>query len=269
MQKGRALALVALSTLAVVVSATVAGAAIQPVKRYTIPLPGSGYDTKRLLSVGDTVPMTGNPAKQYQMVGIPDGTGAHRNSNGTRTIFMNHELPVSPTVATSQPIIGDPLNRGAIVSKLVVDRRGNVLTGDRAYDFVYDESLPSPVAQPAAGREQHDAAVLALLLGDARRAAGRLRPLDLHAERGGGNRVEHLRRQGRRRGRGLRQRAPHAAEDGPLRLGEHGSAAEQPGQSHDRHGTRGRPVRRRPRAGEQPALHVRRLGRTGAPARAC
>ena len=41
-----------------------------------------------------------------------------------------------PTVATSRPIIGDPLNRGAIVSKFIVDRRGNVLTGDRAYDSV-------------------------------------------------------------------------------------------------------------------------------------
>ena len=61
---------------------------------------------------------------------------------------MNHELPVSPTVATSQPIIGEPLNRGAIVSKLIVDRRGNVLSGDRAYDFVYDESQAIPVSQP-------------------------------------------------------------------------------------------------------------------------
>jgi Bacterial protein of unknown function (DUF839) len=148
MHTGRALALGALATLAVVVSASVAGAA-SSVKRYAIPLPGSGYETTALFSVGDRVPLTGNPSRQYQMVGIPDGTGAHRNSDGTRTIFMNHELPVSPTVATSQPIIGDPLNRGAIVSKLVVDRRGNVLSGDRAYDVVYDESQASPVAQPA------------------------------------------------------------------------------------------------------------------------
>jgi hypothetical protein len=148
MQKGRALALVAMSMLAVVVSATVAGAAIQPVKRYAVELPGSGYETKRLLSVGDTVPLTGNPARQYQMVGIPDGTGAHHNSDGTRTILLNHELTVSP-LALSQPIIGDPLNRGAIVSRLVVDRDGNVVSGDRAYDVVYDESVPNPVPQPA------------------------------------------------------------------------------------------------------------------------
>ncbi|MGH2590615.1 MAG: alkaline phosphatase PhoX [Actinomycetota bacterium] len=82
------------------------------------------------------------------MVGIPDGTGAHSNPDGTRTIFMNHELPVSPTVATSQPIIGDPVNRGAIVSKLIVDGDGNVLSGDRAYDVVYDESAANPVRLP-------------------------------------------------------------------------------------------------------------------------
>jgi Bacterial protein of unknown function (DUF839) len=149
MLRRRALASLAATVLVIVVSGAVAGAAIQDIKRYTVPVPGSGYETKRLLSVGDTVPLTGDPTREYQMVGIPDGTGAHRNPGGTRTIFMNHELPVAPTVATSRPIIGDPLNRGAIVSKLIVDRRGNVLSGDRAYDVVYDESQPNPVAQPA------------------------------------------------------------------------------------------------------------------------
>jgi Bacterial protein of unknown function (DUF839) len=150
MLKRRALPLLAATALAVAVSTAVGVAAINDVKRYTVPVPGSGYETKRLLSVGDTVPLTGSPSREYQMVGIPDGTGAHRNPGGTRTILMNHELPVSPTVATSQPIIGDPLNRGAIVSKLIVDRRGNVLSGDRAYDVVYDESQANPVPQPPA-----------------------------------------------------------------------------------------------------------------------
>jgi Alkaline phosphatase PhoX len=148
MLRRRALPLLAATALAVAVSTAVGVAAINDVKRYTVPVPGSGYETKRLLSVGDTVPLTGNPSREYQMVGIPDGTGAHRNHNGTRTILMNHELPVSPTVATSRPIIGDPLNRGAIVSKLIVDRQGNVLSGDRAYDVVYDQSQANPVPQP-------------------------------------------------------------------------------------------------------------------------
>jgi hypothetical protein len=147
MQKGRALALVATAMFAVVVSAAVAGAAIQPVKRYAVELPGSGYETKRLLSVGDTIPVTGEPNRTYQMVGIPDGTGAHSNPDGTRTIFMNHEL-TSPT--SSQPFVGEALNRGAIASKLIVDSDGNVLSGDRAYDVVYDESVASPTPLPAA-----------------------------------------------------------------------------------------------------------------------
>jgi hypothetical protein len=52
------------------------------------------------------------------MVGIPDGLGAHRNGNGTTTVYMNHE-------------IGEPLNKGAIVSKLTVDRRGKVVSAER------------------------------------------------------------------------------------------------------------------------------------------
>jgi hypothetical protein len=52
MHKGRALTSVAVTVLMVVVSAAVAGAAIQPSKRYAVELPGSGYETKRLLSVG-------------------------------------------------------------------------------------------------------------------------------------------------------------------------------------------------------------------------
>jgi Bacterial protein of unknown function (DUF839) len=79
------------------------------------------------------------------MVGIPDGLGAHRGSGGTRIVYMNHEL-TGPT--QSEPLIGE-LNRGALVSKLVVDRRGGVLSGDRAYDTVFNMALPTPVAEPA------------------------------------------------------------------------------------------------------------------------
>src|SRR5262245_47350119 len=147
MLKRSLLLLGALTTLAVVVSAAVAGAAIQPIKRYAVELPGSGYETTRLLSAGDTVPVTGEATRTYQMVGIPDGTGAHANPDGTRTIFMNHEL-TSPTM--SRPFVGEPLNRGAIASKLIVDGDGNVLSGDRAYDVVYDESVASPTPLPPA-----------------------------------------------------------------------------------------------------------------------
>ena len=39
---------------------------------------------------------------------------------------MNHELDAS---ATSEPVIGQPLNRGAFVSRLVLDRDGVVISG--------------------------------------------------------------------------------------------------------------------------------------------
>jgi Alkaline phosphatase PhoX len=111
-------------------------AAISNTKPYTVGI-ADGYQTKRLISAGDTVPETSSPGKQYQMVGIPDGLGAHSNPDGTKTIFMNHEL-TSSTV--SEPTIGDPLNRGALVSKLIVDAEGNVLSGERAYDSVFNEN---------------------------------------------------------------------------------------------------------------------------------
>src|SRR5919106_5266551 len=49
----------------------------------------SQYETFPLLSVGDRVPETSDPTKEYQMIGIPDGLGAHPNPDGTVTIFMN------------------------------------------------------------------------------------------------------------------------------------------------------------------------------------
>lgn len=73
------------------------------------------------------------------MIGIPDGLGAHKNLDRTRTVtaYMNHEL-TGPTL--SEPVVGDPLNRGAFVSKLTLNNRGRVLSGERAYDFVYNEN---------------------------------------------------------------------------------------------------------------------------------
>ncbi len=134
MRKGiRLLAITAVAALAVGAGAT---AAIAPIKPYTVAIAG-GYETKRLLSVGDTVPETSNRAKQYKMVGIPDGLGAHKAGKGTRILYMNHELT---NTTMSEPVVGDPLNRGALVSKLVLDRHGMVLSGERAYDWVYDEN---------------------------------------------------------------------------------------------------------------------------------
>ena len=59
---------------------------------YLQPLSG-GWQTTSVLSVGDTVPLTGTTTGQtFQMVGIPDGLGAFDNGDGTITVLMNHEL---------------------------------------------------------------------------------------------------------------------------------------------------------------------------------
>ena len=50
------------------------------------------YDIIPLLSSGDRVPRTGLPGFEYQLVGIPDGLGAHANGDGTITVYMNHEF---------------------------------------------------------------------------------------------------------------------------------------------------------------------------------
>lgn len=122
-----------------------AGAAIDTtVKKYAVGIAG-GYETVRLLSVGDTVPETSNAAKQFQMVGIPDGLGAHENANGTVTVFMNHELTFN---TPSEIVLGDPLNRGPLVSKLILSSDGRtVLSGERAYDSVYlEDAFVGPAA---------------------------------------------------------------------------------------------------------------------------
>ena len=121
---------------AVLVAASAAGAAIAPIKEYAVGI-AAGYQTERLLSVGDTVPETSSPTQQYKMVGIPDGLGAHGNPDGTKTVFMNHELP---SATLSEPNVGRPLNRGALVSKYILDAQGNVLSGERAYDWIFNEN---------------------------------------------------------------------------------------------------------------------------------
>ena len=101
---------------------------------YVVPV-SPEYSVQPLLSAGDRLPRTGAPGQQYQMVGIPDGMGAYQD-RGNTVIYMNHELG-SPAV-TSEPIIGAPLNRGTIVSRLVMARDGTLLSGNRAYDLVFD-----------------------------------------------------------------------------------------------------------------------------------
>ncbi len=136
-------ALLAASLLAVPV-AFAADGFVTSSKPYVEPI-GSAYQLKPILSVGDQVPETSDSSRRYQMVGIPDGLGAHRTSDGTITLFMNHEVG---RLVKSQPVIGGPTYRGAFISKYILSDDGSVLSGERAYDSIFDVEknalLPAP-----------------------------------------------------------------------------------------------------------------------------
>jgi len=116
---------------------------VTSIKPYVVPV-SPEYSVQPLLSVGDRVPRTSNPAEQFQMVGIPDGMGLYPTEYDTYVVYMNHEFG---NATTSEPIVGQPLNRGAIVSTLMLDTDGRVTTADRAYATVWDENtLVGPAA---------------------------------------------------------------------------------------------------------------------------
>ncbi len=104
---------------------------------YAAPV-GPDYSILPILSVGDRVPRTSNADQLFQMIGIPDGLGAHPNVDGTTTVFMNQELP---NTVPSEPVVGQPLSRGAFVSKLLLAADASVISGDLAYENVYVENL--------------------------------------------------------------------------------------------------------------------------------
>jgi uncharacterized protein DUF839 len=156
----------AILATALAVAATVAGSvlAVTLVKPYVEPV-GSKYEIKALFSVDDTVPLLGGAAgQQYRMVGFPDGLGAHPNEDDdqnedatalalddddTSTLFMNHELNSS---SLSEPVVGGPKNRGAIVSEWILDEDGDPIAGRRAYERIFTENTfvgPAPTVENA------------------------------------------------------------------------------------------------------------------------
>jgi hypothetical protein len=144
MQRTRRKALGGAAAAVVAFAIAAAALAATAVKPYVKPV-GTNYQITPLFSAADKVPETSDPSKQYQMVGIPDGLGAHPNADGTSTLFMNHELTQS---TVSEPVVGGPQNRGTFVSKWILDADGNPISGERAYDQVFMENtLVGPAAE--------------------------------------------------------------------------------------------------------------------------
>ncbi len=135
---------VALSIPAIVTAQTTGFTGIKP---YAVSV-SPEYAIQPLLSVGDRVPNTSDSAKLYQMVGIPDGLGATKGKGNTTVLFMNHELG---NAVISEPNIGGALNRGAFVSRLILDKNGMVLSGERAYNTVHNEEIGAVLPAPEVG----------------------------------------------------------------------------------------------------------------------
>jgi Bacterial protein of unknown function (DUF839) len=84
------------------------------------------------------VPRISDTNQLFQMIGIPDGLGAHANKDGTISVFMNHEVTLA---ARTEPIVGQPIYRGSFVSKLILGPDACVRSGDVAYAAVYAENV--------------------------------------------------------------------------------------------------------------------------------
>ena len=115
------------------------------VKPYAVGL--AGWHTQAILSSNDVVPDTGGGSAQYRMVGIPDGLGVLRKGKTVR-VFMTHEITKSATGDLSEPRVGQSKQRGAFASEWILNKKGEVISGRRAFDNVYqDNTLVGPAAQ--------------------------------------------------------------------------------------------------------------------------
>ncbi len=134
-------------SLAAVLSTALPAAAQEytKVKPYVVSV-SPDYVIQPLLTAGDQVPNTSDNNRTYQMVGIPDGLGAHSAECGDTVLFMNHELP---RATVSQPNVGETPLRGAFVSRFVLDRHARVVSGEVAYDTVHDEATATVYPVPA------------------------------------------------------------------------------------------------------------------------
>ncbi len=115
-------------------------------KPYLVPTPGSDYVFTPIITAGEFVPLTGGGANdQYQLVGIPDGTGAFKNAAGNVEFLVNHEFPNNTPVTMTRPggtagVPSGPMYRGAYVSKFILHGTSSgVLSAGPAYSKVYQD----------------------------------------------------------------------------------------------------------------------------------
>jgi len=81
-------------------------------KPYMLPV-APGVKVKAILTVGDSPSFKADGTTPYRMVGIPDGSGAFDNGDGSFTYLVNHELD-------GNGVVRDHGGKGAFVSKWTV-----------------------------------------------------------------------------------------------------------------------------------------------------
>ena len=100
-----------------------AAASITSTTPYLVPTQTSVTFTS-ILTVGDSVNNKPDNITPYRMVGIPDGTGAFDNGDGTFTVLMNHELGSGVGVVREHGAIG------SFVSKWIINKNNlSVVSG--------------------------------------------------------------------------------------------------------------------------------------------
>jgi hypothetical protein len=88
------------------------GGTFSSAKAYMLPV-APGVKVKPILTAGDAVGLKPDGVTPYRMVGVPDGTGAFDNGDGTFTWLVNHELSGGGVVRAHG-------GKGAFVSKWTV-----------------------------------------------------------------------------------------------------------------------------------------------------
>lgn len=81
-----------------------------------------------LLTAGETLPRTSKTSQSFRFIGVPDGLGLEKSGGGYR-LWINHEAKRS---GISQPVPGEPLQKGAFVSLWNLSPEGRFIAGDFA-----------------------------------------------------------------------------------------------------------------------------------------
>ncbi|HKP95019.1 MAG TPA: alkaline phosphatase PhoX [Fibrobacteria bacterium] len=96
---------------------------------------GPGVRITPLLTVGESVPMTGDTLQAFRMGGIPDGLGLYPGDGKTLRLVMNHEIT---STESTHALVTGPARQGAYISEYILDKAtARVHSGRYAFESAY------------------------------------------------------------------------------------------------------------------------------------